>query len=186
MKITPQEQLDPEVVRILDLFHQRVGHGGGGLPIESVRSNGDATKMMASTGLWRRLPVDTCIGATFGRTFHLPKNCPFYQADRDKLAAMTHPGKLERSGFIFYWPESGMGWHTNANRPGKRFYYVHTDNGSIFSYAQGGVEVSIDEPPGWHLKEFDIPEKGDPLFHSILATSFRLSIGFRLLKETNA
>jgi hypothetical protein len=177
---------DPRVLQILEIFRAEIGEHGVGMPFLGVRDNAGVLPSVAQEHGWRHHDCIPDIGQTFGTTIHLPKSVRFKQEEREELAKLTAPN-LERTGFIVYRPGSGMGWHTNVGRPGKRYYYTYTEAGGRFRWAWDGTEHCINEPAGWHLKTFTIPTGPKQLlWHAIEAPSFRISIGFRLPPPTEA
>ena len=74
-----------------------------------------------------------------------------------------------------------MGWHTNADKPGPRWYFVYnTDNDSSFlRYIENGKMITKWEPKGWSLNHFTITDCNNPFWHCIYTTSHRFSFGIR-------
>ena len=84
----------------------------------------------------------------------------------------------------FWYPEGGyMGWHTNSDAPGKRVYlnYSYEDRKSFFRYLDedGQVQTSWDQR-GFTMREFDIGDTHDRLWHSVYSNTDRLSFGFKV------
>lgn len=170
--------LSGDVMYLLEKFRAAVGPCGEGMPTVGARCGIPPSPL---AGRSRQAGI---VGFTCGETLHLPKYAEFLPYEREVLAELTSERPLERTGFIVYLPGSSMGWHTNSNRPGKRFYYTYNDkSNNVFHYAIEGQEYAMAEPAGWHLKEFSIPAAAGVTFpHAIEANSLRISIGFRELE----
>ena len=80
-----------------------------------------------------------------------------------------------------------MGWHTNSDHPGDRWYLVYNkdDNSSFFRYIdpETGKMITKWEPKGWSINHFKINNSKNPLWHCIYANSDRISIGFREIES---
>lgn len=190
MELIPGTKLAADIQELLASIYRDCYTGAERWQRDNVGAQSD----VAEAGGWKALE-NRDVGMTFGRTSHVPRHCEFCHAARrdlmESLQVRVPFGEddvpvfdIEPSGFIIYEGGSGMGWHTNSLRPGKRVYFTHTEGGGTFRYAQNGRESSIGEPQGWHRKVFDIPAEGPPLWHAINATSRRISIGFRI-RERN-
>ena len=74
-----------------------------------------------------------------------------------------------------------MGWHTNSNSPGYRFYFVYNtdDNSSFMRFInpKNGKMITQHEPKGWSLNVFQIGNYVDPLWHCVYTKTQRFSIG---------
>lgn len=87
---------------------------------------------------------------------------------------------------MFYYPETGyMGWHTNSNAPCKRVYIVYSDGNSFFRYIKDDKVITEWDKPGVSIKEFDIKDGEEKLWHCIYSFGDRVSIGFRLYDSSN-
>lgn len=81
----------------------------------------------------------------------------------------------------YYYPKTGyMGWHTNSNKPCKRVYIVYSDGQSFFRYKQGNDIITDYDNIGITVREFDIPELPEQLWHCVGSYANRFSFGFRL------
>ena len=76
-----------------------------------------------------------------------------------------------------------MGWHTNHDYPGDRWYFVYNvdDHSSFFRYIDPdtGQMLTEWEPKGWCLNRFVVGDYHKPLWHCIYTTSCRFSFGIR-------
>lgn len=83
----------------------------------------------------------------------------------------------------FYYPPTGfMGWHTNFNSPGERFYvtWASEDNKSFFRYYDDEKDEIITDydDKGLTVRQFTIPT-GKPYFwHCVGSECDRFSFGF--------
>ena len=83
----------------------------------------------------------------------------------------------------FYYPPTGfMGWHTNFNSPGERFYvtWASEDNKSFFRYYDDEKDEIITDydDKGLTIRQFTIPT-GKPYFwHCVGSECDRFSFGF--------
>lgn len=81
----------------------------------------------------------------------------------------------------YYYPKTGyMGWHTNSNKPCKRVYIVYSDGQSFFRYKQDNDIITDYDDIGITVREFDIPELPEQLWHCVGSYANRFSFGFRL------
>jgi len=78
-----------------------------------------------------------------------------------------------------------MGWHTNCNNPGWRFYLVYNpdENTSFFRYIKNNEMVTEWEPQGWILNGFYASDCDNPLWHCIYTKTNRFSFGLRIDDE---
>ena len=81
-----------------------------------------------------------------------------------------------------------MGWHTNSDTPGDRWYLVYNteEDSSFFRYIDPNTNKMITkwEPKGWSINRFRIPDDvNNPFWHCVGSYTNRLSIGFRELVE---
>ena len=76
-----------------------------------------------------------------------------------------------------------MGWHTNHNKPGGRWYFVYNvnENSSFMRFIDPKTEkmTTVWEPKGWSLKHFVLGDAKAPLWHCIYTDSERWSIGLK-------
>lgn len=76
-----------------------------------------------------------------------------------------------------------MGWHTNHDYPGDRWYFVYnTDNhSSFFRYIDPdtGQMATKWEPKGWCLNHFIVGGDHKPLWHCVYTNNHRISFGIR-------
>ena len=82
-----------------------------------------------------------------------------------------------------------MGWHTNCDNPGHRWYFVYnTDNhSSFFRYIDPDTEQMVTkwEPKGWCLNHFIVGDCHKPLWHCVYTNSHRVSFGIRQIASLN-
>ena len=106
----------------------------------------------------------------------------------DYLGLSNHPTCYrDHEGYDGY-----MGWHTNHDFPGDRWYFVYNTepDRSFFRYIDpdtGQMETAW-EPAGWCLNHFVAGNYQSPLWHCIYTSGYRFSFGIRkieLLKYTN-
>jgi|TARA_B110000495_G_C22958532_1_gene561765 hypothetical protein len=76
-----------------------------------------------------------------------------------------------------------MGWHTNSDAPGDRWYLVYNtdENSSFFRYIDPNTEEMITkwEPKGWSLNHFRLGDNNKPLWHCVYTKSDRFSFGIK-------
>ena len=76
-----------------------------------------------------------------------------------------------------------MGWHTNCDYPGDRWYFVYNvdDRSSFFRYIDPDTEQMVTEwePKGWCLNHFVVGNRRKPLWHCVYTNSHRISFGIR-------
>ena len=94
---------------------------------------------------------------------------------------------IMRSGFFYYPPGQGMGWHTNADTPYLRCYMNYSLNGDSYFkfYDQKTQKTVVDhDVAGWNIRTFDINrEKGDWFWHSVYSNTHRISAGFKIINN---
>ena len=82
-----------------------------------------------------------------------------------------------------------MGWHTNCDVPGDRWYLIYNteDKSSFFRYIDPhtGEMITKWEPKGWSINHFIVGDKKSPLWHCIYTNSNRISIGIRKIESLN-
>jgi len=109
-----------------------------------------------------------------------------FQTDNDLVEIMREAVGVDGhlSNAILYPSEFGcLGWHTNANHPGTRYYASYSEEGDgFFRYLDNntGEVVTVQDEKGWMFREFDIPNPEDELFwHCVYAgTGKRISFGW--------
>tara|TARA_Y100001963_G_scaffold37529_1_gene52441 strand:+ start:845 stop:1972 length:1128 start_codon:yes stop_codon:yes gene_type:complete len=85
----------------------------------------------------------------------------------------------------FYYPPTGyMGWHTNCNTPGERFYitWASEDKKSFFryyDYEKDEVVTDYDDQ-GLTVRQFKVPESAPYFWHCVGSECDRFSFGFML------
>lgn len=89
---------------------------------------------------------------------------------------------VHASGHFWYPPAGYMGWHTNARRPGWRFYVTYADEPerSFFRYrdpVSGRVVTSVDGH--WTFRLFRV-DRQRPLWHAVYSDTHRFSFGYRV------
>jgi len=76
-----------------------------------------------------------------------------------------------------------MGWHTNENNPGDRWYFVYNtdDNSSCMRFIDPLTDDIITkwEPKGWSLNHFTVRDKTNPTWHCVYTKTNRFSFGLR-------
>ena len=97
------------------------------------------------------------------------------------------PLSISSSGHFWYPPGGFMGWHTNNDAPGWRFYISFADEPgkSYFRYRDpvtGTAHTLLDEQ--WDFRLFSIAPQRD-FWHAIYSDSNRFSIGFRIRNRPN-
>ena len=101
------------------------------------------------------------------------------------LSKIFQNHSIQLSGDFLYPPGGFMSWHTNSNTPGDRVYLTYVPQGgkSFFKYrdADGKIVTSYDQT-GWTMRHFRT-EKHDLLWHCVGSETYRLSIGFRIMKN---
>lgn len=77
--------------------------------------------------------------------------------------------------FLYSGKGSGIGWHTDEDRPGDRYYLIHCDQADK-SYFQLGEQIFWDKE-GWNINHFN-----SGMEHRVVNLGCtRLSIGFKKL-----
>lgn len=89
------------------------------------------------------------------------------------------------SGYYYYPPTGYMSWHTNSDSPGKRVYITYSTGNSSFRYLTlDGVQEDPDNVDAPTVREFDIPELPEKMWHCVRSEDGdRISFGFRLNKK---
>jgi len=105
----------------------------------------------------------------------------------NKISKEYNINYLSLSNKLLYYKNNGyMGWHTNINTPGDRWYLVYNthDNSSFFRYIDPETNEMITkwEPKGWSINHFVIGKKDKPLWHCIYTSEIRISIGMKINK----
>ena len=93
-----------------------------------------------------------------------------------------YKGETYVSGNFYYPPTGYMGWHTNCEAPGERFYitWASEDNKSFFRYYDDEKDEIITDydDKGLTVRQFTIPT-GKPYFwHCVGSECDRFSFGF--------
>lgn len=117
------------------------------------------------------------------------RNINFDAMDRfnliQELSNMFDGHSIQLSGNFLYPPGGFMSWHTNSNTPGDRVYLTYTTESdkSFFRYrnSDGDIITSYDKS-GWTMRRFRV-DSSDLLWHCVYSDTFRLSIGFRIMKN---
>lgn len=86
---------------------------------------------------------------------------------------------LSCRNIIYYPPEGGMGWHTNAKSNGcRRVYCAWSENGNSgmnwYNKTEDKLEIDKDDI-GWNIRIFEIPQ-----WHCVWAKCNRISFGFEI------
>ena len=79
-----------------------------------------------------------------------------------------------------------MGWHTNDNVPGDRWYFVYnTDDSSFMRFIDPNTKemITYKEPKGWCLNHFVIGGTDNPLWHCIYTEAQRFSLGIKIKRH---
>jgi hypothetical protein len=102
------------------------------------------------------------------------------------LAATGITAGARLSGTILYPPGGWMGWHTNSDRPGWRFYinYVVRGGDSFFRWYDGQTVHTDADTPGFNFRLFPVGDRDHPFWHCVYAGEWRLSLGHRF-REAN-
>ena len=101
------------------------------------------------------------------------------ETDTDTLSLSDRPKYYTKyKGYNGY-----MGWHTNSDTPGDRWYLVYNtkEDSSFFRYIDPNTNKMITkwEPKGWSLNHFKLGDYEKPLWHCIYTESNRISFGIR-------
>tara|TARA_B100001769_G_scaffold195119_1_gene155543 strand:+ start:24486 stop:25544 length:1059 start_codon:yes stop_codon:yes gene_type:complete len=109
-----------------------------------------------------------------------------------KLNEIEGDGFYFPSGFYYYPPNGACGWHTNANLVGKRVYltYAEEENKSFFRYYDSEKDeiVTKYDKKGWNINSFNVENNNDGgncFWHCVGSNTNRISLGFRLVKNTH-
>jgi hypothetical protein len=92
---------------------------------------------------------------------------------------------VRSSGFFLYPPKGFMGWHTNSESPGWRFYVnVAEEPGKSFIRYRdprtGQIVTSWDKKISFRL--FRVTRR-DPIWHAIYSDTYRYSFGYHVYKK---
>jgi len=83
--------------------------------------------------------------------------------------------------------EGFMGWHTNSDKPGHRWYLVYNthNNSSCMRFIDPDTKKLVTkwEPKGWIINYFYLSPSDKPLWHSVYTKSNRFSFGQKILDE---
>ena len=89
-------------------------------------------------------------------------------------------------GCLIYEKGDYMGWHTNNEREGIRFYFTYSfeEKSNFFRYRNPYTEEIVDsyDKVGWNVRFFHV-NKENPFWHCVVANSKRYSFGFSWDKE---
>lgn len=89
------------------------------------------------------------------------------------------------SGRLIYPRGGWLGWHTNADFPGRRWYFNHNaaDAGGFLRVAEleSGRVFDDFDVAGWQLRAFDVP-----VWHCVGARAERFSFGTRRVDHQGA
>lgn len=87
---------------------------------------------------------------------------------------------FSKSNAIVYPPTGCLGWHTNANRPGLRFYlhWVEDIGQSSFKYWNGTNVINDVESMKTFARIFNVTEESNPIWHCVYSNTWRVSVGF--------
>ena len=148
------------------------------------RDSGPAKQYTSEKHLNECISSDIPIG-----TDQYKRNIKFDAIDRfnliQDLADMFSDHSIQLSGNFLYPPGGFMSWHTNSNTPGDRVYltYATETDKSFFRYrdSDGNIRTSYDKSR-WIMRRFHV-DSSDLLWHCVYSDTFRLSIGFRLMKN---
>ena len=106
---------------------------------------------------------------------------------RKNLSDYTGKDYIELRNFIMYGKDGYMGWHTNRNCVGMRYYltWAEEEGKSFFKYFDGNKIVSIPDVKGWQVNKFLVTGKHGPndynyFLHSVESNTNRLSIGYKV------
>ena len=75
-----------------------------------------------------------------------------------------------------------MGWHTNHNTPGERWYFVYnTDkDSSCMRFKNNNESLTNWEPKGWSINNFYVNDETNPLWHCVYTKTNRFSFGLKV------
>ena len=130
---------------------------------------------------WKGEEYNICVNCKFRKLRHANRRIiePIYKELMTELYEATEK-RIQIRTFLHYRPDDFMGWHTNANAEGERYYltWAEEDNKSSFNYIDNGKIVEVFDKKGWQVNCFNI-EKDNILHHSIMSSTNRFSIGMR-------
>ena len=104
------------------------------------------------------------------------------------LQRENNVNSLALSNYPIYYREfkghnGFMGWHTNYDYPGDRWYFVYNtdDRCSFFRYVDSDTDSIITkwEPKGWSLNHFVVGNRDNPFWHCVYTDAHRVSFGIR-------
>lgn len=92
---------------------------------------------------------------------------------------------VQPSGFFLYPPYGYMGWHTNSESPGWRFYVNTSEEpgSSFIRYRHpftGEIVTSRDKEMNFRL--FRVSRE-NPIWHAVYSETYRFSLGYRVFKK---
>jgi len=87
---------------------------------------------------------------------------------------------FSKSNGIVYPPGGYLGWHTNADKPGLRFYlhWIENVGQASFKYWNGSQVIDDVENEQCFIRIFNVKDMTDPLWHCVSSNTFRVSVGF--------
>ena len=90
--------------------------------------------------------------------------------------------KVDPRGQFYYPPTGYMGWHTNCEAPGERFYitWASEDKKSFFRYYDYEKDEIITDydDKGLTVRQFKVPESPPYFWHCVGSECDRFSVGF--------
>lgn len=105
-------------------------------------------------------------------------SCRIEGAGKFISAAATLLGATECTNAVVYPGKSYMGWHTNADNPGRRTYYTYTTSPAVFRYQHNGECFNSEDNIGtWTVRSF-IVDADEPFWHTVWAEGERYVFGF--------
>ncbi len=103
------------------------------------------------------------------------------------LAEYAQVNCVQLRNYIMYEKNGYMGWHTNRDCTGIRYYltWAEEEGKSFFKYLDGDKIVSVPDVKGWQVNKFLVTGKHGPndynyFLHSVESNTNRLSIGYKV------
>jgi|TARA_B100000073_G_scaffold330734_1_gene319458 hypothetical protein len=97
--------------------------------------------------------------------------------NKDIILSQTYPMWYKKYKNI----NGYMGWHTNHNTPGERWYFVYNtdNNNSCIRFIHNEKLITHWEPEGWSINNFDVNNENNPVWHCIYSKTNRFSFGLK-------
>jgi hypothetical protein len=109
-----------------------------------------------------------------------PLDCPALPELQEWVEKHFPDYTFSKSNGIVYPPGGYLGWHTNADKPGLRFYlhWIENVGQASFKYWDGSQVIDDVENEQCFIRIFNVKDMTDPLWHCVYTDTWRVSVGF--------